>query len=235
MNIFDATIVDYLSKFSQTSKSFDAFMAFIVDNNCVKGVVLVTMLWFFWFQKSAENVYNRECVIISVLSCLVAITVGRALALWLPFRFRPILNSGIHFIKPFGSQALLLGSMSSFPSDNAVMFFSLASGIFLISRKIGMLTYLYVLVVICFPRVYLGYHFPTDILAGAAIGILITFIISRDKISKPITKQVFVFSAKHTGIFYALTFLLIYEIARMFNEVRVAGVYLLDFLHIHIY
>ncbi|KAA9038525.1 phosphatase PAP2 family protein [Ginsengibacter hankyongi] len=228
MNGFDSSIIGYLNKFAQTSKSFDAFMVFIVDNSFIKAVILVCILWFFWFQKSSKLTGNRKGVIVTIFSCLVAIAVGRLLCVLLPFRARPIINPAINFVKPFGTSALSLGTWSSFPSDNAVMFFSLATGIFLISRKLGILTYLYVLFVICFPRVYLGYHFPTDILAGAVIGILITFLISGNKISNPLSNKVFEFSAKHTGIFYSLAFLLTYEISKMFIEVRFICSHLLE-------
>ena len=231
MNFFDASIIDFLNGFSQTSKSFDAFMVFIVDNNFIKGVTIVSILWFFWFQKSQKIIFNRERIIICIVSCFIAIFVARALALSLPFRLRPILNPALNFVKPFGTRALDLGTWSSFPSDNAVMFFSLATGIFLISKKLGALIYLYVLAVICFPRVYLGYHFPTDILAGAIIGISITFLIAMNKISQPLTKNVFQFSSRYTGLFYTITFLMTYEISRMFHEIRVAGSYFFDMLH----
>jgi len=145
-------------------------------------------------------------------------------------RVRPILSPSINFKRPFGMETFGLIGWSSFPSDNAVMFFSLATGIFLISRKIGILSYLYVLGVICFPRVYLGYHFPTDILAGAIIGILITFVISLKRISRPITRKVFEFSSRHSGLFYMLTFLLIYEMSTLFGEIRATGIYIYSLL-----
>ncbi len=230
MNIFDASIMDFLNGFSQTSRSFDALMVFIADDNFIKGGVIVSILWFFWFQKSSKIIFNRECIIIAIISCLVAMVVARVMASSLPFRLRPILNTDLNFVKPFGSTAASLESWSSFPSDHAVMFFSLATGIFLISKKVGILTYLYVLIFICFPRVYLGYHYATDILAGAIIGVLITLIVSTNKISQPVSQKVFQFSSRYTGLFYTLFFLLAYEISRLFFEIRVAGGYL--FQHI---
>src|SRR5665647_617724 len=227
MNIFDTAIMDFINGFAQKAKSFDALMVFIVDNNFVKGVTIVSLLWFFWFQKSSKIAFNRGRIIICIFSCMVAIVVARVLARSLPFRFRPIINPDYNFLKPFGTDALDLGTWSSFPSDNAVLFFSLATGIFLISKKIGFLTYLYVLLVICFPRVYLGYHFPTDIIVGAILGIAITYLIAMNKISQPIIQKVNQFSSKYTGLFYVLFFLLTYEISRLFIEVRVAGSYLL--------
>ena len=234
MNFFDASIMRCLNGLSQTSRSFDSLMIFIVDNSFVKGVIIVSLLWFFWFQESSKITFNRERVIICIVSCFISLFVARALALTLPFRLRPFFNSGINFIKPLGARAPELSIWSSFPSDNAVMFFSLATGIFLISRRVGLLTYLYVLAVICFPRVYLGYHYPTDILAGAILGISITYLISIEKVSRPVIQKVFRFSNKYTGLFYTLCFLLIYEISRMFIEVRWAGTTLLHLLHIHV-
>lgn len=109
-----------------------------------------------------------------------------------------------------------LETWSSFPSDHAILFFALSTCILLISKKAGALAYIYTLLIICFPRIYFGYHFPTDILGGAVIGIAVTLIASIDKISKPLIESVFKFSSKYTGLFYVFFFLLTYQIATGF-------------------
>ncbi len=192
---------------------------------------MVSFLCYFWFRKSEQQYTTRQSVIVCIFSCIISIAVARALALSLPFRVRPIENDALHFIKPYGSQALELITWSSFPSDNAVMFFSLATGFFLISKKLGIAAFAYVLALICFPRMYLGYHFPTDILVGAILGILITLTVSANIIKDSLTKVVMRFKNNYTGAFYTLTFLLLYELARMFHEVRLSGSYLVDVVH----
>jgi undecaprenyl-diphosphatase len=68
----------------------------------------------------------------------------------------------------------LLTSWSSFPSDHAMLWMAVATGIFLVWRGIGVLAILYTVLFICVPRAYLGFHYPTDLLVGAAVGIGIT-------------------------------------------------------------
>ncbi len=60
---------------------------------------------------------------------------------------------------------------SSFPSNAATLIFAVAMAVFIINRKAGFI--LFALAVIHgFSRVYVGIHYPLDILGGAAIGIL---------------------------------------------------------------
>ncbi len=59
----------------------------------------------------------------------------------------------------------------SFPSDHATGGFALACGMFLYDRAIG--AFLFVLAaLLAFARVYVGTHYPGDVIAGAAIGML---------------------------------------------------------------
>lgn len=230
MNFFDTSIIHFLNGFSQKSFFFDRIMNFMVDDYFIKGGILMAVFWFLWFHKNTKIKNNKEGIVITLISSFIAIIIGRLLELTLPFRLRPAYNPDIIFLKPYRFGQYGLDNWSSFPSDHAVMFFALATGIFLISKKAGILTYLYVFFVICFPRMYLGLHYPTDILVGAVIGIVITLIVSMNKIFVPLIRKILQFSSSQPGYFYALFFLLSFQISAMFEETRTISAYLYDFL-----
>lgn len=65
-------------------------------------------------------------------------------------------------------------SSSSFPSTHSAFAFAAATAIFANYRKIGIAMFCFA-ALIAFSRLYLFLHFPTDVLCGAALGILIGF------------------------------------------------------------
>jgi len=100
------------------------------------------VLWYLWFRKSDKVTLTRERVIISVISCIIAIFIGRLLARVLPFRLRPLVDPAFAQYYHNKSMADAFDMASSFPSDHAVMFFALATGIFLISKRLGVFSFL---------------------------------------------------------------------------------------------
>lgn len=80
---------------------------------------------------------------------------------------------------PLGVIPLLARSTDpSFPSDHASAAFGIAVGILLIHRRAGYL-FLSMAVLIAVSRVATGMHYPTDVLAGAAIGSAAGYVTAR--------------------------------------------------------
>jgi len=64
----------------------------------------------------------------------------------------------------------------SFPSDHAVMAGAVAAGILLTHRRLGALVSGAALLM-AFARVYVGAHFPLDVVAGLAFGAAVTVVV----------------------------------------------------------
>jgi undecaprenyl-diphosphatase len=75
---------------------------------------------------------------------------------------------------------------ASFPSDHATASFAIAVAILLRGKlRWGTVTLLFALILL-FGRVALGFHYPTDVLGGAAIGTLAALLLWIQPLRKPI-------------------------------------------------
>ena len=173
-----------------------------------------------WFQEDENQPNTREHIIAIIISSFAAIASARALALLLPFRLRPQHEMGLSFRLPLGQDPAVLSGWSSFPSDHAVLFVALAVGLFFISRKIGLSALLYTIIFIALPRMYLGLHYPTDILAGGLIGLVIGWLMNRKIVLNAVSKPILQWSRRHPGLFYTLLFLTFFQIAELFGSSR---------------
>ena len=159
-------------------------------------------------------------LLITLISTPIIILMARLLALNLPFRQRPMHNEELNFTLPTGISGKSLDGWSSFPSDHAILYFAIAIGVFAASRRIGLLSIFYALVFIGLPRIYSGYHYPTDILGGFAIGGCLTWGSIYFLANSPIPIRINSWSEKYAGAFYALFFLLTFQMANLFAQSR---------------
>ncbi|ACC74688.1 phosphatase PAP2 family protein [Paraburkholderia phymatum] len=217
---FDVTIETYLTQI-HLGPLPNLVMRALTDMYTFRGLVLIPILWWIWFQPGERRNWKREVVIATVVSGLLALFAGRVLADLLPFRVRPIYDPDLHL--HFASSSLgdaKLSSWSSFPSDHAMLWMAVATGIFIVSRLTGIAVIAYTAVFICFPRAYLGFHHPTDLLAGAAIGIATTYLMTRAPIRARYAAPSLHWMERYPGPASVFAFVVCFELVTQFDEVR---------------
>ncbi len=228
MGSFDSSIISFFNQFAQRSYTFDQIVVFLSDSHLLKGGVFAMLFWWLWFrpQKDGKSEHDgmHARVMTMIVACFIAVFAVRILAVSTPFKIRPIHNRDLAFVVPHDMDSEILQTWSSFPSDHAAMFFALAVSLWFVSRSLGILSLIYVAVVICAPRVYLGLHYPTDIIAGTAIGIAVAWVVN----IKVIRSLIGLFTSNwlrlHPASFYAFFFFITFQVAVIFDDVyEIAG------------
>lgn len=220
MNSFDAGAIHFINRFSQRSWVVDRLADTITHNTFVKGAIPVCLLWWGWFRESEKRVRDREIIVASAFTCTAALIVARALALLLPFRERPFFNPTLHFRMPLYANLGDLIDWSSFPSDHALFYFAIATCVFLLSHKAGILTYFYVLIFVCIPRLYMGIHYPTDIVAGAVLGIAIGCLPLIGGLRRFLARRPLEWFEHSPATFYACFYLVTFLFGTAFDPLR---------------
>jgi undecaprenyl-diphosphatase len=196
--------------------------ATFADRNTLgKGAVMMAAYWWMWFASGSREA-AREKIIFALIGALVSLTASRVLAWVIPLRVRPLYRTDIGYLTPHLPsfvEPIDFEGWSSFPSDHAALFFALAIGLWRCSRAVGSIALVFATFWICLARIYLGIHFPSDMVAGAAIGIGCAFILGW-MANRRITTEVLRIEQQYPSWFYAAMFLITYEFASLFDDVR---------------
>jgi undecaprenyl-diphosphatase len=232
MNAFDYTFLSALNRSFLHCKVMDHIMIVLAGNLLLKGGVVMAAIWWLWFHvpkdEEAARIVRRR-IIAGFCATVFAMGLVRVAHLALPFRPRPLNYPTLFKLSGDMSNVDRIYMMgdSSFPSDHAALFYSLAMTIFLTSRRLGILSFLYVTFFICFPRMYLLLHYPTDILVGGMIGIVCVILgVGISELNSPLRSLLDLsirWSQRFPGAFYALMFVWSFSIADLFDSLRSIG------------
>jgi undecaprenyl-diphosphatase len=222
MNLFDSSIIAFLNEPSHHFLIVDKIMKHIVDWQFVKGGLVFAVIWGLWFSYSGGSKQEqvRTQIVSTLVACICSLLLAQVLEAGVFSRTRPIFSSDLQFVPPLGWNPSHYSGANCFPSDHATMYFALATGIWFIHRVVGSILFLYVFLFICFPRIYLGLHYPTDILAGAFLGIGMTMMFSSSRIRCHVAKPFLRRMGTTPSLYYACFFLVTFEMGNLFLNVR---------------
>lgn len=129
-------------------------------------------LLLFWFKKGSKDevIENRRSALFSMLTLGAAAIVNFVIGLFY-FRPRPFVSHAVNFLIKHPANA-------SFPSDHATAAFALAFPILFVNKRYGWVM-IVMAVLLSFSRIYVGVHYPADIITGILISYGVFYLIKK--------------------------------------------------------
>jgi len=149
---------------------FDLSVESAIRHHVLGGFWFAACIFIFWMRgvrPGGQRVRLRVLTILFGSSLAIVLTLlSGGLASWLP----PSRNPGLaHFYPAYLSENV---NDNSFPSQSTALYAAVAAGIFSLHKVLGSALWVGVGVLVILPRLYVGGHYPTDVLAGLILGLL---------------------------------------------------------------
>jgi membrane-associated phospholipid phosphatase len=224
---FDLQAAAALAKFLGRHPLFDYSIQSAIHHHVLGGIPFAGTIFYFWVRAEREH---RQGDLRRLITILLGSLVTIALALcaakmlsWPPPRNLP----GLAHLYP--TYLFPDVNTNSFPSDSTALFTSIAIGILSLNRIAGGLLLAAVPLLISLPRMYVGGHYPTDVLAGFLIG-LVGYAIARVAFERTLSTRILAMGTRpgwRRVLLEACVFLWILEVAVSFRE----GAWIVGALH----
>nr|WP_321986506.1 phosphatase PAP2 family protein [uncultured Lichenicoccus sp.] len=161
---------------------------------------------------------DRRRVIAGMLACIVSIVLCFGLQVAFPDHPRPLHDPLLHFRPPPSINPGAFGPGMAFPAEHAALMFALAATVAGIDLTLGIFA-LVLAFLLSLVRVYLGFVYPSDVITGAMIGVLLVAM-AQSRLPLNALKPLEAWSRGHPASFSALAFYVCFGIVRLFEDER---------------
>lgn len=148
----------------------DTFFQFLAANHLVSTWVFAAAFYWFWQCQHENKQLRRAQLLQIVIAFAIAVFITLVIRPWIAWP-APVLNPRFQALYP---QYLWgLGSYDCFPSHSTLADFIVAAGIWRLNRRVSVVLCLWVLMGISLPRIFVGGHYPVDVIASIALDLIV--------------------------------------------------------------
>lgn len=211
------------------SPLFDALNHFLLASDIRIGFLAV-LLFYAWIFPHGTTRGNEAYVLKSLAGIVLAMVACFIARHVLDQQPRPrLVFTELDFPPLHGLGSLV--DFRSFPSDTASLAAAVTAAIFWRSRPLGYVAIVWTLAAVSFPRIYIGYHYLSDMVFGLLIGAVVALLILRWPYSIRIPVDVMrSLEARSRAIAIVSLALIAHQIGTMFPVLQLVGSVAKDYL-----
>lgn len=168
----DKAIFLWINALVGNAPALDAAMGWVASDYLVPVCMGLTLVALWFIGSDAPQRMRYQIGMFTALTAMALSSLVVLISNALFFRPRPF--DGLDGINLLFYQP----TDSSFPSNSAAAAFAIAAAVWCVNRRIGAVLFC-AAALYGFSRIYVGVHYPADILGGAAIALVITALTLR--------------------------------------------------------
>jgi undecaprenyl-diphosphatase len=163
----DLALLHAINGLAGSSAALDGLMRFLANDS--PFIVALALLWA-WFKPGGQRRSRQRDAALAAVAGVLGIAAAAVIGA-VHYRARP-------FLVPAAHVHLLIthAADSSFPSDHATLAFAVAAGLFAVGADWGWPMLIFG-VAVAFARVFVGVHWPSDVVGGAILGVLCAWVV----------------------------------------------------------
>ncbi|WP_243291871.1 undecaprenyl-diphosphatase [Bacillus sp. FJAT-47783] len=159
----DTTIFRAINMLSGRFSLLDKWMIFISNKIRYVYILLLLMMWF-------KNMTYKKMTVNAVISSFITLILNSFIKFFY-FKPRPFVKRRVGILIPSKRD-------SSFPSKHTLLVFAISTSVFLYERVLGFIMF-GLSFLTGFSRIWVGHHYPSDIIGSAVLGSLTSMIIHK--------------------------------------------------------
>lgn len=152
-----------INRLAGRGTTMDTVMVFLSNKTRYLYFVILIFMWF-------RNNFYKKIILYAGISAGVTLFINRIIQLFY-FKPRPFIFHRVRLLIPSKNN-------SSFPSKHTALAFAVATSVLFHQRFIGSIMWL-LAILTGFSRIWVGHHYPFDIIGSAVIGSLTSVIINK--------------------------------------------------------